>query len=134
MFKKTLLLAGISTALISNAASANGLTLVSKNVSAPIAVYCHQKKGLYDIQPNNQLGPLPWVIISAMFGSSNLQCSFKLDDGSNTTIGTVTMALTATAGTIQKPSIVNNKLYKASANHDWGTNQSNMTVTLEKIK
>ncbi len=134
MFKKTLLFVGISSVLVSGAASASGLTLVSKNVTSPIAVYCNKIKGLYDIKPNGQLGPLPWVIISAMFHSNKLQCSFKLDNGSNKVIGTANMLLSLTTGTIKNVQIKDPAHYTATSNESWGIANKNMTVTLTKIK
>ena len=135
MFKKTLLLTGISIACVSNFAMAAGLTLMSQDISAPIAVYCgptttQQTKGRYDVQPNSQLGPLPWALIAGMFGSNNLDCSFKLDNGSNKTIGTAHMSLTYTTGTITNVKLV--KPYTTAANNpsDWGVPHTNLTVKI----
>lgn len=137
MIKNAFLTAGVALALssgviYSGAAAADGLTLVSKNSPAPISVFCNNKKGLYDIPANGSLGPLPWGMISMMFGSSSMDCHFILDNGSKEEIGSAHMVLTATAGNITNAT-VKDKNYTVTADHSWGVDNKEMTVTLTKV-
>lgn len=136
MFKKALLAGAalaISAAVFSTSATAAGLTLVSKNTTAPITVYCNNKKGLYDIPKNGSLGPLPWGIISMMFGANDMDCKFVLDDSAQETLGTAHMTVTSSTGMISGNSVkVLDSHYTVTATPSWDTANADMTVTLTK--
>jgi len=137
MYKKALLATGLSLTLISSVifsatAVADGLTLVSKNSLAPISVFCNNKKGLYDIPANSSLGPLPWGVISLMFGTNSMDCHFILHNNSKKEVGSAHMTVTATTGNISDVRVIDTH-YTVTANHAWNATNKEITVTLTKV-
>lgn len=128
---KKYLVAAVACLGFVSASSFAGLTLVSKNATANIAVWCNGTKGMFDIPKNGSLGPLPWSLIEGMFGNvSKMDCQFKLDDNSNKQIGSAHLVLTASTGTITN--VKHDPNYTVTSNHDWGTTNASTTVTLTK--
>ena len=87
--KKKLLAIGLGAALSVTAVSAmaSTLTLKSQNIPSAIGVTCNGTQGI-PIQPNSQVGPLPYVALVTLFGSHTLRCTFTV--GGNTA-GTATL-------------------------------------------
>lgn len=109
MMKKRMFAIGAAVALSMSIASADtfmsyssvnpGLTLTS-NIGG-VDVYCNSKKGPKVITSTPM--DLPWFIIIGMFSSSHLQCEFYPSGQtpvSSNEIGSATLDMTVTSGTI----------------------------------
>src|SRR5690606_35165336 len=95
-------------------------------------------KGLLPIPANGSLPPLSWQAIAMMFHSTNLQCTFVLDNGkpisSDNTIGTATVTIASNYATGQVSNAQEFLGYQATISPSQGASYTDMTVTMEGPK
>lgn len=138
--KKIVIAAGvIAMTTVSASTFATGLTLKSHGATKNIVVFCGQDgptyQGLLPIPANGSLPALSWQTIAMMFHSTNLQCTFKLDDGKKlspeNTIGTANVTIAANYATGQVSNAQEFLGYQAIISPSQGVNYADMTVTMQ---
>lgn len=96
MKKKVLMFVAGAALTASTMSIAAGLTLTGQGLSSNVGVTCNGMTlpSQYDIPANGSLGPLPWVMVYALFhGASTGTCDFFLDNGMHRPVGTATLKI-----------------------------------------
>ncbi|MDP1573623.1 MAG: hypothetical protein Q8L78_01625 [Coxiellaceae bacterium] len=124
---------GAALSLMATGAMADGLSLQSIGLDAPVKVLCNGTALPYELKPDAPVNNIPWWMVSAAFGSQSvLNCQFMLDNKSNDSVGSATLTLSVLAGTGEASNVQHSPSYSVTIVPGEKVAAQSMTVRIQK--